>query len=112
MLDVGKYEKRLLDRLNELNDRLESIEEDLDEPADPDAEERATEREGDEVLESLGNAGLMEIKMIQAALARVRDGTFGVCVNCGEAGHFAWECRRRPQRPNYPMNNDVVDYVD
>ena len=84
MLDVGKYEKRLLDRLNELNDRLESIEEDLDEPADPDAEERATEREGDEVLESLGNAGLMEIKMIQAALARVREGTFGVCVNCGE----------------------------
>ena len=42
------------------------------------------EREGDEVLESLGNAGLMEIKMIQAALARVREGTFGVCVNCGE----------------------------
>ena len=84
MLDVGKYEKRLLDRLDELNDRLESIEEDLDEPADPDAEERATEREGDEVLESLGNAGLMEIKMIQAALARVREGTFGVCVNCGE----------------------------
>lgn len=84
MVDLGKFEKRLIARLNELNSRLEAIEDDLDEPADPDAEERATEREGDEVLESLGNAGLMEIRMIQAALARIKDGTFGICVNCGE----------------------------
>jgi len=84
MVDVAKYEKRLRDRLQELNDRLEAIEEDLDEPADPDAEERATEREGDEVLENLGNAGLMEIKQIQAAMARVAAGTFGDCVACGE----------------------------
>ena len=84
MIDIQKYEKRLIDRLNELNERLETIEEDLDEPANQDAEERATEREGDEVLESLGNAGLMEIKMIQAAVARIRAGTFGICVNCGE----------------------------
>lgn len=84
MVDLGKFEKRLIARLNELNNRLEAIEDDLDEPADPDAEERATEREGDEVLESLGNAGLMEIRMIQAALARIKDGTFGICVNCGE----------------------------
>ena len=83
-VDVQKYETRLRDRLRELNERLEAIEDDLDEPADPDAEERATEREGDEVLENLGNAGLAEIKMIQAALARVEAGTFGVCAACGE----------------------------
>ena len=84
MVDVQRYEKRLRDRLRELNERLKEIDEDLDEPADPDAEERATEREGDEVLENLGHAGLAEIKMIQAALARIKDGTFGVCVVCGE----------------------------
>jgi len=84
MLDVQEYEKRLRDRLLELNERLEEIDEDLDEPADPDVEERATEREGDEVLESLGHAGLAEIKMIQAALARIKDGTFGFCVACGK----------------------------
>ncbi|HMB46794.1 MAG TPA: TraR/DksA family transcriptional regulator [Afifellaceae bacterium] len=83
-IDVQKYETRLKDRLHELNDRLESIEDDLDEPSDPDAEERATEREGDEVLENLGNAGLAEIKMIQAALARIENGTYGICVACGE----------------------------
>ncbi len=84
MVDVQRHEKRLRDRLRELNERLKEIDEDLDEPADPDAEERATEREGDEVLENLGHAGLAEIKMIQAALARINDGTFGFCFSCGE----------------------------
>jgi RNA polymerase-binding transcription factor DksA len=83
-VDVQKYKKQLRDRLRELNERLEGIEEDLDEPADPDVEERATEREGDEVLEELGNTGMAEIKMIQSALARIKDGVFGLCVTCGE----------------------------
>ena len=83
-VNVQKYEKRLHDRLTELGERLDDIEEDLDEQADPDFEERATEREGDEVLENLGNAGLTEIRMIQAALARIKNRSFGVCVSCGE----------------------------
>ena len=56
----------------------------LDQPADQDVEERATEREGDEVLESLGSSGLAEIRKIVAALKRVEDGSFGICVACGE----------------------------
>ncbi len=83
-VDVDKYTRRLQDRMVELKERLEEIEEDLDELADPDAEERATEREGDEVLENLGHSGLAEMRMIQAALGRIEDGTFGVCVVCGE----------------------------
>ena len=83
MRTTSHYEKRLKDRLAELDDRLQSIEEDLDEPQSPDTEERATEREGDEVLESLGNSGLAEIRMIEAALTRIEDGTFGACVTCG-----------------------------
>lgn len=81
---LREYEKLLRARMQELSNRLEEIEEDLDEPADPDAEERATEREGDEVLESLGQAGLIEIKQIQAALQRMEDGEYGICVTCGE----------------------------
>lgn len=81
-VNTRKYEKLLQDRLSELNERLEEIEDDLDEKADDDSEERATEREGDEVLENLGNAGLTEIRMIQAALARIKDGSYGVCVSC------------------------------
>ncbi len=84
MRNIKHFEKRLRDRLTELDDRLKGIEEDLDEPQSPDTEERATEREGDEVLESLGNRGLTEIRMIEAALSRLEEGTFGDCVVCGK----------------------------
>ncbi len=82
--DVSKFEIRLSNRLRDLIVRLSGVEAELDQPADADSEERATEREGDEVLESIGNAGLLEIRMIQAALGRIADGTFGECVACGE----------------------------
>lgn len=75
---------RLLARLRELDHRLAEIEDDLDETPNPDFEDRATEREGDEVLEHLGEAGLVEIRQIQAALKRMEAGAYGVCVNCGE----------------------------
>ncbi len=82
--DVSKFKTRLRNRLRDLNARLSGVEAELDQPVDADVEERATEREGDEVLESLGNAGLREVRMIQAALGRIADGTFGECVACGE----------------------------
>lgn len=84
MKDVAHYERLLRGRLRELQERLSGVETELDQPPDPDAEERASEREGDEVLEGLGNAGLAEIRMIEAALDRIADGTFGECVACGE----------------------------
>lgn len=84
MPDHAHYQAILTERLNELRQRLVRVEAELDEPPDPDAEERAVEREGDEVLEGLGQAGLDEIRKIEAALGRIEDGTFGYCVNCGE----------------------------
>ncbi len=84
MVDVALYKARLEARKNELEGRLEGIEHDLDQPAPADSEERAQEREGDEVLEDLGNAGLNELRAIEAALKRIEAGTFGECVNCGE----------------------------
>ncbi len=84
MVDVAHFKKKLLKRKGELSERLSGIESDLDTTPNPDVEERATEREGDEVLESLGNAGLAELKSIEAALARVEAGTYGECVKCGE----------------------------
>lgn len=75
---------QLLKRLKELGARLEAIEEELDSHQNRDWEELATEREGDEVLEATGNAGLAEITQIRAALKRIEDGTYGECVRCGE----------------------------
>ncbi|MEJ1992253.1 MAG: TraR/DksA C4-type zinc finger protein [Maritimibacter sp.] len=43
-----------------------------------------TEREGDEVLESMGVSGKTEITRIKAALARMDEDEFGYCVTCGD----------------------------
>jgi RNA polymerase-binding transcription factor DksA len=74
----------LQQRLTELGARLEAIEDELDSHHDPDWEELAVEREGDEVLEATGRAGLSEISQIRAALKRIADGSYGDCATCGE----------------------------
>ena len=43
----------------------------------------ATEREGDEVLEDLGQSAQLELRMIEAALKRIEAGEYGECVRCG-----------------------------
>ncbi|CAN1520411.1 DksA DnaK suppressor protein [Paracoccaceae bacterium] len=70
-------------RLSELGARLELIERELDSHHNPDWEDLAVEREPDEVLEATGIAGQAEIPQIRAALARIADGTYGVCALCG-----------------------------
>ena len=75
---------QLLSRRTELDRRLHGIEAELDSHQSKDWEELATEREEDEVLEGMGQAGLTEIRMIDLALARVEAGEYGVCVRCGD----------------------------
>ena len=84
MIEAKGFEKKLLARKDELDQRLQHIEQDLDQPRSHDIEDRATEREDDEVMETMGNAGLVEIEAIDAALERINAGTFGTCVDCGE----------------------------
>lgn len=75
--------KALEFRLVELGERLGMIEQELDSHHDPDWEELAVQREGDEVLEATGRAGKAEIPLIRAALRRIADGTYGDCAQCG-----------------------------
>lgn len=84
MRDIAPFRQALMDRLAELDSRLHRIESDLDAPHSKDWEEAAVEHEDDEVLEQLGQSGEAEIARIRAALQRMRDGTYGVCVRCGE----------------------------
>ena len=84
MIDVGKYEQVLKARMAELDTRLHQIEDELDSHQSKDWEELAVEREEDEVLEGIGASGLAEIERIRAALTRIAEGEYGVCVRCGE----------------------------
>ncbi|MBV2361725.1 TraR/DksA family transcriptional regulator [Thalassococcus sp. CAU 1522] len=78
------YKLAMLKRLRELGVRLEEIEDALETPHDKDWDDDAAERAGDEVLERLGESGQAEISRIQNALKRMVDGTYGICVSCGD----------------------------
>lgn len=83
-MNTQDYENRLRTRLTELVDRMERVEDALDEPVDPDPEERSAEREDDELLERLGTSAQAEVEKIVAALGRIANDTFGVCASCGD----------------------------
>ncbi len=83
MTDVAHYKDILLARKQELNKRLGRIEQDLDTLKSNGSNDRAIERENDEVLEEFGTKGLKELGAIDAALDRVAAGTFGICAKCG-----------------------------
>ncbi|MGC1486614.1 MAG: TraR/DksA C4-type zinc finger protein [Albidovulum sp.] len=76
--------KELTDRQEFLLDRLKEIGSEFDTHQAKDFEEMATEREGDEVLEDLGVAAQHELRMIDAALTRIKAGEYGACAQCGE----------------------------
>ncbi|WP_429925731.1 TraR/DksA family transcriptional regulator (plasmid) [Agrobacterium vitis] len=78
-----KYKAILTDRRSELLRRLTAIEHDFEQPRNPDDEDRATERNNDEVLDELGQTGQKELIGIDAALDRLEKGSFGICVKCG-----------------------------
>ena len=83
MTDLATRKMELEARLVVLAGRMAGIEDELDGPHAQDWEELAVEREGDEVLEEMGLSGQAEVRRIQAALARIAAGTYGICAKCG-----------------------------
>lgn len=85
MTPLSTRTKQLQIRLDDLRGRLTGIESALDQPHSADWDEMAVEREGDEVLETMGVSGQHEIRMINAALGRIAEGSYGFCAKCGQA---------------------------
>lgn len=83
MTSIASRKAQLEARLADLKGRLTGIESELDSHDAKDWEELATERESDEVLESMGVSGQQEIRQIEAALARIAEGEYGFCAKCG-----------------------------
>lgn len=84
---MAKYDElaaRLRARLKELTERTEAIETQLRAPLDPNAKERATQLEDDDPLEGIDDVLLAEKQQVEAALARIDNGTYGDCVECDE----------------------------
>lgn len=79
--------QRLLDKRQELEQRLQEITRDVrheDNPLSGDWAEQAVQRESDEVLDALGNEARRELEQIKQALARIDNGEYPYCSECGE----------------------------
>jgi DnaK suppressor protein len=77
--------QRLEERLTYLTQRLHRVEGDRRRertPLEPDWQEQAITRQNDEVLDSLDAEGRREIEVIRAALNRLDNGTYGICITC------------------------------
>ena len=76
--------KQLEERLAAMQARLASIKEEVTQSHSGDSAEQAQERENDEVVDAIGNETAQSIRVLQAALMRLEDGTYGLCEKCGE----------------------------
>lgn len=84
MKSEAERRQELEQRKAQLLERIDQIEDEFESHEAKDWEEMATEREGDEVLHDLGDAARQELRMIEAAFARMEEGEYGYCVTCGE----------------------------
>ncbi|PDT10382.1 TraR/DksA C4-type zinc finger protein [Rhizobium sp. M1] len=66
----------------DLQRRLSAIDADLGTALDPDSEDRVTQLENDQVLSEMRREAGAQIRLIDAALERLKHGMFGRCVTC------------------------------
>ena len=83
-MDLTKRKAQISARIKELTAHLRKIADDLDQPLPADLEDQAIDLEDDEVLERLGEANQQELRLLQDALGRIDDGSYGTCAKCGE----------------------------
>ena len=76
--------KTLESRLVELSGQVSEIDSELHKQLPADWEEQATELENQDALEGIEKSKLQEIGQIREALRRIAQGSYGVCIKCGE----------------------------
>lgn len=85
MQNLEHFKQILVARKDDITKRINAIDKDIKhEDMSSNWTEQATERENDEVLESLGNASEQELVMINNALKRIDSSEYFICSNCGE----------------------------
>ncbi|MCB1858078.1 MAG: TraR/DksA family transcriptional regulator [Gammaproteobacteria bacterium] len=87
MTKHDEIKQQLLERRDNLVQRMHRISKKMqrtDGPLSQDFAEQATERENEEVLGALGEAGRLELSKINRTLARIDADDYGLCQECGE----------------------------
>lgn len=85
-MDTKAVRERLVRRREELLNRAGRVSADLRRESDPlsaDFSEQVVQRENDDVLAAIGSSAQTEVRQIEAALARLEAGRYGICSRCG-----------------------------
>ena len=85
MDQYARIRDQLLAKQTELARRLERLKENLTGGRSADSQEQAQELENAEVVDALGNEARSEISKIARALDQIKNNTYGICADCGEA---------------------------
>lgn len=88
MSEYHALRRQLTERLARIESRLQYVERDrrrASNALERDWEEQATVRQNDEVLDELSVEETQQANAIRAALHRMDEGTYGLCVTCGNA---------------------------
>jgi RNA polymerase-binding transcription factor DksA len=84
MTDLTHFKKVLTDRRAYLTGKSEDIEDQFEHSGDEPFDGDSGEVSNLEVLDDLDEMAQSEIRAIDAALGRIKDGSFGDCVTCGD----------------------------
>lgn len=82
---VEKLRNSLLQKQEELSNRLAAIEKDFKKGRSQDFAEQCSESENDEVLDEIHQQTKLELAKIKHTLAMLQTEQYGYCTNCGEA---------------------------
>ena len=87
MTDYSDIRNKLEAKRDELEQRLERIEEDVrrpDGPLDRDSEEQLPELANEQVLDGIDTVTRTELEAIYGTLRRIERGAFGICTKCNK----------------------------
>ncbi|MEW6984349.1 TraR/DksA family transcriptional regulator [Colwelliaceae bacterium 6471] len=79
-----QLKEQFTQRIIELQKRVSSIHHDFASGRNADWSEQAGERENEEVLNALESEAKIEIQQLSNAIARIDNGSYGICADCGE----------------------------
>jgi len=86
MKDYSAFENKLHKLRDEMTSRISAIDKEVrhrEEPVEKDFAEQVTQGENDDVLNALDDEARETVQKIDGALLRIKEGTYGTCVSCG-----------------------------
>jgi RNA polymerase-binding protein DksA len=86
--ELGKYKNILQDNRKEILERVDLLVKDktrTNGPLSKNLDRVAQEVENDIVVDKIEGIQLTKFKLVQQALERIAEGSYGVCINCGKS---------------------------